>query len=135
MPAADRKVYSGWAYITRAEDVPGCWVAHCFDFGVVTIGDSPQHALEMVREAVGLVLVDDLNRGLDPHARRAPDEEWEPLFRLFEKHTAVPASSMDETPYSEFAVPLTVELVRRPKSLELVAARDLQQQALAEAAA
>jgi len=87
--------------MTRAEDVPGCWVAHCLDFDIMSIGDSPQHALEMVREAVGLALADDLNHGRDPHERRADD-----------KHTRVPVNQMDTkgADFKEFAAPLTVVL-------------------------
>jgi predicted RNase H-like HicB family nuclease len=107
--------FSGWAYITRAEDVPGCWVAHCLDFNIMSAGDSPQHALEMVHEAVGLALADDLSRGLDPHARKADDDDWAPLIRLFEKHTKVPVSTMDTCgqDFREFAAPLTVVLIKQ----------------------
>ena len=105
--------YTGWAYITRAEDLENSWVAHCLDFDVMSVGDSPQHALEMVREAVGICLADDLNRGFDPRSRKADEEAWQPLLRLFEKHTKVPASEMNaHENFKEFAVPLTVVLVR-----------------------
>ena len=82
----ERKVFSAWAHITRAEDVDGCWVAYCPEFDVVSYGDSPQHAAEMIRDALEMVILDDLNNGLDPSTRRAEDAAFEPLQRLFERH-------------------------------------------------
>lgn len=115
MKMLEQKSFSGWAYITRAEDIPGCWISHCVDFNIMSVGDSPQHALDMVREAVGLALADDLNHGRDPHARKADSEDWAPLMRLFEKHTRVAIAEMDSLgpTFKEFAAPLTVVLVNR----------------------
>lgn len=131
----ERKVFSGWAHITRAEDVPGCWVAYCPDFDVMSMGDAPMHAFDMVREAVALCLMDDLNRGLDPHERRAPDEAWEPLLRLFDRHTAVPVSEVDASGFTQFAVPLTVVLTRvaRSDSVDVKQQPDLNGSALVAA--
>ena len=110
----EQKSFSGWAHITRAEDVPNCWVGHCLDFNIMSIGESPQHALGMVREAVGIALADDLNHGRDPHARRADSQDWEPLVRLFEKHTKIPISQMDTQGqgFKEFAAQITVVLTK-----------------------
>lgn len=58
--------------LTRASDVPGAWVAECIPLGVITQGDSLQHAIEMLVEAVDLVVDDDLARGADPLKVRAP---------------------------------------------------------------
>ena len=63
-----------------AEDVPGIWVAHCLDFDVVSQGTSLSDAMGMIREAVELTVIDDLGRGLDPHLRRAPKEEWDAFW-------------------------------------------------------
>jgi predicted RNase H-like HicB family nuclease len=63
-----------------AEDIPGQWLAHCLELDVVSQGNSLPHALEMVKEAVGDVLVSDLQRGLDPGRRRAPQEEWDHMW-------------------------------------------------------
>lgn len=58
--------------VTRTTDVPGAWVAECVPLGVVTQGDSLQNAIEMLVEAVDLVVEDDLSRGLDPLRARKP---------------------------------------------------------------
>ena len=112
----EQKAFSGWAYITRAEDVPGCWVAHCLDYDIMSVGTRLNTPSIMVREAVGIALADDLNHGLDPHARRASAEDWAPLLRLFERHTKIALDRMDETTqaFREFAAPLTVVLVAQP---------------------
>jgi predicted RNase H-like HicB family nuclease len=34
------------------------WVAHCLEYDVGTLGDNPEHALEMIQEAVELHLED-----------------------------------------------------------------------------
>lgn len=63
--------------VTPATDQPGAWVAHCLNLDVVSQGDSIEHALEMVREAVVMAVNDDLEAGLDPLERApAPDEYW-----------------------------------------------------------
>ena len=131
----ERQLFSGWAYITRAEDVPGCWVAHCYEFDIVSTGDSPAHAVDMIREAVALCIADDLNRGLDPHARRAPEDAWAPLLRLFERHTKVPVSALNGSPFREFAVPIAVMLQRVNHALEADGAADVHDAALVDAAA
>lgn len=110
---SERKVFTGWVYITRAEDVAGCWVAHCLEYDIVSMGDSPQDALANVREAVGIALADDLNNDLDPSSRRAPDEEWAPLLSLFDRATQqVPVNALDRAPFKEFAAPIHVVLVK-----------------------
>ena len=115
MPVTEQKAFTGWAYIAQADDVPNCWVAHCLDFNILSIGDSPNHALEMVREAVGIALADDLNNGRDPHARKAEAEDWAPLLRLFEKHTKVPIGQMNDqaAAFKEFAAPMTLVFTRQ----------------------
>lgn len=108
----NRKLFTGWAYITRAEDVPECWVAHCLEYDIVSWGSSPQDALANVNEAVGVALADDLNNGFEPATRRAPDEEWAPLLSLFERATQkVPVAALDSAPFKEFAAPIHVVLV------------------------
>lgn len=122
MSMTEQKAFSGWAYVTRASDVEGCWLAHLLDFNIMSMGDSPQHALEMVREAAGLALVDDLNHGRDPHARRCDEADWAPLLRLFEKHTKVRVAEIDQrtSEFKEFAAPVTVVL-RRKSSQDVTA--------------
>jgi predicted RNase H-like HicB family nuclease len=115
----DSRSFAGWAYITRAEDLPDCWTAHCLDYDIVSVGDSPQQALDMVREAVGVALADDLNSGRDPSARKAAPEDWQPLLRLFEKHTKVQVGQMNShlQTFKEFAAPLTVVITQSQNTL------------------
>lgn len=58
--------------LTKAPDVPGAWVAECIPLGVITQGDSLQHAIEMLVDAVDLVVDHDLSRGVDPLQARRP---------------------------------------------------------------
>ena len=75
-----------WISVTRAPDVRGAWLAHCLDLDVMTQSDSLEHAFEQVREAVSLVLVDDLRSGRDPLATRAtaPPAAWAELWRVID---------------------------------------------------
>lgn len=66
--------------VTPAESLPGQWVAHCLNIDLVTQGNSIDHAFEMAREAVTMVVEDDLRNSLDPLERpSAPAECWELL--------------------------------------------------------
>lgn len=81
-------------------------------------GDSPLHALEMVREALGLAFADDLNRGLDPTERRAEvaAEDWEPLLQIIKRHRSkVLVRDMDasKSEYHVFATQITIVMERR----------------------
>lgn len=69
-------------FLKRSEEIPGQWYAHCLDVDVVTYGNSLRHALEMAKEAVDLVILEDLSQGLEPTERSAPREEWETVLRL-----------------------------------------------------
>lgn len=44
--------------IFRAKDVPGQWVAHDITSDVVSQGNSPEHALKMLLEAIAIVASD-----------------------------------------------------------------------------
>lgn len=53
------------------------WIAHCLDLDLVTQGNSPSHAIDMIREASLMIISDDIEHGDDPFARRSTDEaEW-----------------------------------------------------------
>ena len=60
--------FNGMGYAWEAEDTDG-WVSYCPDFDVMTMGDSPDHALDMLAEAVTMVIQDDIRHGRDPHRR------------------------------------------------------------------
>lgn len=113
----EERAFSGWVYVSKAESILGCWVAHCLDFNVISQGDSPSHALEMVREALGMALADDLRQGLDPDLRRkeCDADDWAPLHRLLQKHTKVPVRDIDgmTDSFKEFAMPITLMFVQR----------------------
>jgi len=51
------------------------WVATCANLGVVTQGDSLNHAQNMLREALEIIILDDLQQGLDPMDRIKADRE------------------------------------------------------------
>lgn len=97
-----------WTIIQPADEIPGVWTAHCLELDVVTQGDSPEHALEMAQEAACMVLFDDLVRGEEPTARRAPDEEWERLTRILHEGKRV---RMDQVPEELEAVAETATSV------------------------
>ncbi len=73
-----------------AEDVPGQWLAHCLGLDVVSQGNSLSHAVAMIREAVGMVLTDDLHKGLDPQRRRAPPADWEAMWKRLREARPLP---------------------------------------------
>lgn len=63
-------IYKTWVLLRPAEDLAGAWVAHSLEFDVVSQGNSAEHAMEMVAEAVNMVVQDDLNDGRDPYAQQ-----------------------------------------------------------------
>ncbi len=75
------RTFSLTVYITRARDVAGQWVGHCLEVDVVSQGDSMRHAYDMTREAVEMVILDDLNSNREPTLRSAPREEWEAAYQ------------------------------------------------------
>lgn len=80
-PMPQERSYSLHVVLRPASDLPGQWVAHCLDVDVVTYGDSPRHALEMSKEAVEMVFVDDLIANREPLDRRAPRQYWDELWK------------------------------------------------------
>ena len=80
MGRLEERVYDAWVVLRRAEDVKGEWVAHCLDFDLVAQGLSMQEAAEAAKEAIGLVLTDDIEAKLNPYDRRAPQRFWTDLY-------------------------------------------------------
>jgi hypothetical protein len=76
-----------WVHAHPADDAADQWVAHCLDLDVVSQGDNLAHALQMVAEASAMVVAEDMKRGAEPLARRAPDECWDAVQKL----TATPS--------------------------------------------
>lgn len=86
-----------WLWVKAAPDVPGQWVAHCLDLDLVTQGDSPEHALRMLQDAVALTVFDDLRSGHDPAARpKAPKEDWDEMFDMLKHGQKVPFGHIPE---------------------------------------
>jgi len=86
--------------VTRSEQIPGTWVAHCLDLDVVTQGEGIRGAMDMLVEAVMMVVEDDLKAGLDPFERPdAPEECWEQYSRIM-RHgrplDSVPSDKRDQ---------------------------------------
>lgn len=74
-----------WVLLYPAPDIEGQWVGHCLDLDVVAQGAGLDGAVRETAAAVAASIADDLEQGLDPWDReRAPDECWEPLYRLLQ---------------------------------------------------
>jgi hypothetical protein len=84
-----RRTYSVWVLFQRAADVAGLWTAQCLDVGVVTHGRSLEDAIRMAREAITMVIEDELAGGHDPLDRPAPEEDWAALWQVV--HASRPA--------------------------------------------
>ena len=88
------RTYNFWVLAYPAPDLPGQWIGHCLDIDVFSHGDSLEHALRMTLEAAVIVVLDDVGQGRDPLDRRAPDEEWAPLWKLVTEGTFIAASQL-----------------------------------------
>lgn len=61
-----------------APDLEGQWVGHCLELDLVSQGDSPDHALRMVNEAVIQLYAYNVQHGLMPlQLHPAPAEVWQ----------------------------------------------------------
>ena len=78
--AAATRTFSLNVFLTRAPDVEGQWVGHCLEVDVVSQGQTMKEAFEATREAVELVVLDDLASAREPTQRSAPREEWEAAY-------------------------------------------------------
>jgi hypothetical protein len=108
----EEKSFRIWITIGKASDVPGQWAAHCLDVDVVTYGNSPRHAFDMVQEAVAMVIEDDLNRGADPTDRVAPAEDWIELADLNKRARRMPLSAWDEAHEATYVINLQLHFWR-----------------------
>ena len=79
--------------LSRSDQVEGQWVAECLDIGLVTQGDSVQHAMEMMLEAVMLVIAEDLRalrETFDSRWRRpSEDKHWRTYARVLSEGSPV----------------------------------------------
>ena len=65
-------MYEFSVLIHAAPDVPGQWVSHCLQWGLVSQGNSPSHAAEMIQEAIVICIEDGNNQDRRP----SPDDIW-----------------------------------------------------------
>lgn len=110
---------SFWILVHPVSDVPGQWVGHCLDLDIVSVGDSREHATQMVMEAVSTCLVDDLEQGRQPFELldKAPQEHWDALERVTRKGTysdGTPASSSDAVVAGQLHISIKAESQARP---------------------
>ncbi len=80
--------YHLWAVARPSPDVEGQWVGHCLQLDVVTVGDSLEHCFQMLQEASGMVVCDDLNLGRNPLDRADhADPVWKEWARVMDQGT------------------------------------------------
>ncbi len=91
-----QRSYNVWVVVRPASDLPGQWVAQCLDVDVVSQGNSLDHALGMAREALVIVILDELSRGRDPLERRAPDEIFSELYDVLEHGHKISPAEMQQ---------------------------------------
>ena len=89
--------------LIEPSEIEGQWVSHCLEFDVISQGDSPSHALEMLQNALEICIREDLESGVRPDGRGpAPREAWDEFQSAFTPDEVVPyvdeksAKEMDE---------------------------------------
>lgn len=112
----DLRIFTCWVMIERSEDGDG-WTGHCLEFDIVSQGDSPQQAIDMVREATAMALLDDQNDGVEPNEVRseAPVEYWQSLFELIKNGERIPLSKVrsgERSDVKKFAMQIVLAFVR-----------------------
>lgn len=108
-----------WLLIKPAPDVPNQWVAHCLDLDIVTQGNSMEHAFEMLREAVGMTVCDDLEAGRDPRRRKkAPQVCWDEWDRILKHGHRVPFKEFIRTKNIVAVIPVHFVAKRRGLKIE-----------------
>jgi hypothetical protein len=74
--------YTFWALFYPSEELPKQWIAHCLNLDIVTQGNSLKHAINMLLEAVQLILEDQ--RDICKY-EMAPREDWKKLSKVISK--------------------------------------------------
>jgi len=79
-----RVLLTSWVLVERDPEADeNLWVSHFLELDIISQGRTPQHAMQMLVEAVALAVTDDLNEGLDPAARgRAPQEQFDKMLKV-----------------------------------------------------
>jgi len=113
----DLRLFTCWVMIERSEDGDGSWIGHCLEFDIVSQGDSAHHALDMIHEATAMMLLDDLNDGVEPDAirSRAPTELWQSLFTMMKMGERIPLAQIrngERSDVKKFATQIVLPFVR-----------------------
>lgn len=104
-----------WVYFERDPSLEGIWVAHVLELDLVTQGGSLSEAFELALDAATTLLADVISR--DPTQlpelfakRRAPQDEWDKLWALFQRAAMQPISNImrSETEYSAMGTQIKV---------------------------
>jgi predicted RNase H-like HicB family nuclease len=103
-----------WVYFERDPELGGTWVAHVLDLDLVTQGETLSEAIDMALDAAITVLADLVKhpgRIAEAYtAHRAPQEDWDKLWTLFERAPAKPLKIIvqSETEFSAMGTQLQV---------------------------
>ncbi|MCL2777752.1 MAG: hypothetical protein FWD73_07080 [Polyangiaceae bacterium] len=97
MDGTCRHDYNLWIVVHPPEkDVPGQWLAHCLEFDTISQGNSFEHALKMIFEAIVMVVHADRLAGREPMERRAPEEFYEELYALLGRGEKVSMAELEK---------------------------------------
>ena len=103
----------------KSKQVDGQWVGHCLDLDLVTQGNSAHHVLDMVLDALAMVIEDDLAHGRDTFDGSswdpAPTKYWEQYCRIVEGgEVAEPGALEDrEADFDSFAAVVPIMLMEQ----------------------
>jgi predicted RNase H-like HicB family nuclease len=102
MTTPNVRTYNLFITLQRSDEMPGKWVAHCLDVDVVSYGESLKDAIDMIKEAVEMVFVEDFSSGREPLERRAPKVLWDEMWKNLLPHTVtLPMEDVLKKPDSE----------------------------------
>jgi predicted RNase H-like HicB family nuclease len=100
--------------VRRAPDVEGQWIAHCLNWDLVSQGDSPSDAFQMIGEAVVLATQEDEAAELDPADRpAAPQELWDLFHRTLHSGARISSTDADHLAAKKDVVIAAVMYLRR----------------------
>lgn len=116
----DLRIFTCWVMIERSEDGEDgdeAWIGHCLEFDIVSQGDSPQQAIDMIHEATAMALLDDLNDGAEPNDVRskAPVEYWQVLLNIMRNGERIPLEKIrsgERGDVKKFAMQIVLPFVR-----------------------
>jgi predicted RNase H-like HicB family nuclease len=108
--------------VQAARDVAGQWLAHCLNWDVVTQGDSPNHAIAMMCEALDLVIEADEDDDFDSSTRpAAPIELWREFSSIQNNGTRISpadANRLAAAPNLSYAITMLRVAKAEPKLVD-----------------